>query len=39
MKDTLPDCGFFSEDLATRDPAIFGAIRDELEPASATRSS
>ena len=32
MKDTLPDSGFFTEDLATRDPAIFGAIRDELDP-------
>ena len=30
MKDTLPDSGFFTEDLATRDPEIFGAIRDEL---------
>ncbi len=30
MKDTLPDSGFFSEDLAARDPAIFGAIQDEL---------
>ena len=30
MKDTLPDSGFFTEDLAARDPAIFGAIRDEL---------
>ena len=30
MKDTLPDSGFFTEDLAARDPAIFAAIRDEL---------
>jgi glycine hydroxymethyltransferase len=30
VKDSLPDSGFFTEDLATRDPAIFGAIRDEL---------
>ena len=30
MKDTLPDSGFFTEDLATRDPEIFGAIRNEL---------
>ncbi len=30
MKDTLPDSGFFTDDLAARDPAIFGAIRDEL---------
>jgi glycine hydroxymethyltransferase len=30
VKDTLPDSGFFTENLATRDPAIFGAIRDEL---------
>jgi glycine hydroxymethyltransferase len=30
VKDTLPDSGFFTEDLALRDPAIFGAIRDEL---------
>jgi glycine hydroxymethyltransferase len=29
-KDTLPDNGFFTEDLASRDPAIFGAIRNEL---------
>ena len=30
MKDIVPDSGFFTEDLATRDPAIFGAIQDEL---------
>ena len=30
MKDTLPDSGFFSEDLAARDPEIFAAIRSEL---------
>ena len=30
MKDTLPDSGFFTEDLATRDAEIFGAIRNEL---------
>ncbi len=30
MKDTLPDNGFFTDDLATRDPEIFGAIRNEL---------
>jgi glycine hydroxymethyltransferase len=30
VKDTLPDNGFFTEDLASRDPAIFGAIRNEL---------
>ncbi len=30
MKDILPDSGFFGEDLAARDPAIFGAIQDEL---------
>ena len=30
MKDTLPDSGFFTEDLATRDAAIFGAIGSEL---------
>ena len=30
MKDILPDSGFFADDLAARDPAIFGAIRDEL---------
>ena len=30
MKDILPDSGFFTEDLATRDPEIFGAIRNEL---------
>jgi glycine hydroxymethyltransferase len=30
VKDTLPDSGFFSDDLATRDPEIFGAIGKEL---------
>jgi hypothetical protein len=30
VKDTVIDSGFFTEDLATRDPAIFGAITDEL---------
>ena len=30
MKDVLPDSGYFSEALATRDPEIAGAIRDEL---------
>jgi glycine hydroxymethyltransferase len=30
VKDILPDSGFFTEDLATRDPAISSAIRDEL---------
>jgi glycine hydroxymethyltransferase len=30
VKDTVTDSGFFTEDLATRDPAIFGAIEDEL---------
>jgi glycine hydroxymethyltransferase len=30
VKDILPDSGFFADDLAARDPAIFGAIRDEL---------
>ncbi len=30
MKDLLPDTAFFSESLAERDPAIFGAIRSEL---------
>ncbi len=30
MKDTVTDSGFFTEDLASRDPAIFGATRDEL---------
>jgi glycine hydroxymethyltransferase len=30
VKDILPDSGFFSETLATRDPDLFGAIRSEL---------
>ena len=30
MKDSLPASGFFTEDLATRDPEIYGAIRNEL---------
>jgi glycine hydroxymethyltransferase len=30
VKDTLPDSGFFSEDLASRDPEIARAIGDEL---------
>jgi len=30
MKDILPDSGFFSETLASRDPEIFGAITSEL---------
>ena len=30
MKDTLPDSGFFTEDLAARDPDIAAAIRSEL---------
>ncbi len=30
VKDTVTDSGFFTEDLASRDPAIFGAIGDEL---------
>jgi glycine hydroxymethyltransferase len=30
VKDTLPDSGFFGEDLAARDPEIFAAIRAEL---------
>ena len=38
MKDTVTDSGFFTEDLASRDPAIFGAIATN-SAASATRSS
>jgi glycine hydroxymethyltransferase len=30
MKDMPIDTGFFSDDLAVRDPGIFGAIRSEL---------
>ncbi len=30
MKDSVTDSGFFTEDLSSRDPAIFGAIGDEL---------
>jgi glycine hydroxymethyltransferase len=30
VKDTLPDSGFFTEDLASRDPEIARAIGDEL---------
>jgi glycine hydroxymethyltransferase len=30
VKDTLPDSGFFGEDLAARDPEIFAAVRSEL---------
>jgi glycine hydroxymethyltransferase len=30
VKDTLPGNGFFTEDLAGRDPQIFAAIRSEL---------
>jgi glycine hydroxymethyltransferase len=30
VKDTLPDSGFFTDDLARRDPEIFGSIRGEL---------
>jgi len=30
VKDTVTDSGFFTEDLASRDPAIFAAIEDEL---------
>jgi|GEM_PF-4058561 len=30
MKDLVRDSGFFTEKLETRDPEIFGAIRDEL---------
>ena len=30
MKDTVTDSGFFTEDLASRDPEIFGAIGKEL---------
>ncbi|MFT4716180.1 MAG: glycine hydroxymethyltransferase, partial [Paracoccaceae bacterium] len=27
---TVRDAGFFSEDLSSRDPEIFGSITDEL---------
>ena len=30
MKDIVPASGFFTEDLASRDPEIFGAIQNEL---------
>ncbi|MEO1491056.1 MAG: serine hydroxymethyltransferase [Pseudomonadota bacterium] len=30
MDATTKDAGFFSEDLASRDPALFGSITDEL---------
>jgi glycine hydroxymethyltransferase len=30
LKDLIPASGFFTEDLATRDPVIFRTIRDEL---------
>ena len=30
MTITHRDSGFFTEDLSTRDPALFGAIQDEL---------